>query len=352
MTMGMRVAGLTWCTLAALAVPALAHAQSVTQAPAAETVGERAAPFFQEGLKAADEARWADAEASYLKAWAMAKTFDIAANLGVVELKLGKPRLAATHLAFSLRTAPPSAKAPHLERTRQLIEEAKKQVGVLRVRVNVAQARVLIDGEPLLPEETPDEIFVEPGTHRATAQRDGYIDGEKVVTVEAGTSQEVTLSLVQRPAASQAEPAKLATVPVVPPARRGEEHGRGPRTEVLIGGAATAGAAAIAGVVFTVLAVTKGNDAEEVRDTLVRESGPEACSRASAPPACANLRDTDDAHIRWANGAILSFTAAGVIGAGTAIYWLVTRPSEAHEHVRAVPIVGAHGVGLSVSGGF
>jgi hypothetical protein len=121
---------------------------------------------------------------------------------------------------------------------------------------------------------------------------------------------------------------------------------------MLIGGAATAGAAAVAGVVFTVLAVAKGDEAESQRDALVRENGPGACTRASAPAACSDLRDADDAHIRAANGAILSFAAAGAIGAGTAIYWLATRPSASQQGVRAMPVVGASGFGVSVSGEF
>ncbi|AUX20691.1 uncharacterized protein SOCEGT47_011640 [Sorangium cellulosum] len=354
-----RLAGLTLGALAACAVPpGVALAQSPRQAAeVAATKGGQAAPLFEEGNRAADEMRWADAEAAYLKAWAIVRSFDVAANLGEVELRLGKPRLAAVHLAFSLRTAPPSAKAPNLERTRFFLGEAKKLIGVVRARVTPPDAEVLVDGKALPEEETAEEIFLEPGTHRITARRGGYIEGEKVVTVAAGTAQEVTLALAERPAASEAGPATVpdrttANTTLVLRARPAEERAGGPRTAVLIGGATTAGAAAVAGVVFTVLAVTKGNDAETQRDALVRASGLAACSRAGAPAACSNLREADDAHIRWANGAILSFAAAGAMGAGTAIYWLVTRPSEGHGRVHAMPIVGANGFGLSVSGGF
>jgi tetratricopeptide (TPR) repeat protein len=196
--MAMRLAGWTWCALAALAMPALAYAQSDAPATqAAQTDGERAAPFFQEGVRAADQKQWNEAEAAYLKAWAIAKAFDIAANLGSVELKLGKPRLAATHLAFSLRMAPPSAKAPNLDQTRRFLEEAKKQIGVLRVRLNVLEAEVSIDGKLLSQEESAGEIFVEPGTHRVAAQSLDYARSEKTVTVQAGSSQEVALSLAR-----------------------------------------------------------------------------------------------------------------------------------------------------------
>lgn len=346
MTMGMRVAGLTWCTLAALAVPPLAHAQSVTQAPAAETVGERAAPFFQEGLKAADEARWADAEAAYLKAWAIAKTFDIAANLGVVELKLGKPRLAATHLAFSLRTAPPSAKAPHLERTRQLIEEAKKQVGVLRVRVNVAQARVLIDGEPLLIEETPDAIFVEPGTHRVTGQRDGYIDSEKVVTVEAGTSQEVTLLLAELPsaAAPAPQPAWEARAVEVPPEMR-----RSWVPVIALGAASAVGLGVAVG--FTVASNDASADAHAYSAALARAN--EQCIKPHGEFA-ATCEQTSNAASRagtLGDVAFASYVISGGLALAAAAYtvWPV-RKKTPDAGVRLAPFGGMGAAGILAAG--
>ncbi|WP_437620924.1 hypothetical protein [Sorangium sp. So ce1151] len=364
----MHVTGAALCALCAFA-PAVALAQA--SPPGAAAAGEdeargdnaRAAQLYRQGNEAFKQKRWSDAELLYLKAWALVRSFDIAANLGEVQLQLKKPRSAAAFLAFGLRTAPPSAKPEQIARMRHFLDEAKAQVGTLRVRVkNVADAEVFVDGERMADAEVKHEVYLEPGLHVLVLRRAGY--EEQVVRLMAGPGVTETITQELKPKAEKAPEAMAAEAnapqvmgpmprkavwssPPMVPARP-----EGQRMAVLIGGAATAGGAALAGVVFTVLAVTKGNDADELRDALVRESGPVACSRTSALAACSNLRDTDDSHIRWANGAILSFTAAGVIGTGTAIYWLATRPSGAHEHVRAMPIVGAHGFGLSVGGGF
>jgi hypothetical protein len=173
------------------------------------------------------------------------------------------------------------------------------------------------------------------------------------VTLEVPAGETNTANLVLLPPREQpAPPAPPLRVDAPAPALREGADAGGPRPEVLIAGGAAAGAGVIAGVVFTVLAVRWDSDADAHRDALVRENGPGACTRTSAPAACSNLRDADDAHIRAANGAILSFAAAGTIGAGTAIYWLATRPSASQQGVRAMPVVGASGFGVSVSGEF
>ncbi|WP_207213660.1 PEGA domain-containing protein [Sorangium cellulosum] len=236
------------------------------------------------------------------------------------------------------------------ERGAAMYAEARSKVGTLVVRADVDGARVFVDGTWRGQTPLADPVFVEPGTHTISVEHEKYDTKKMTVQVGAGGESENGVEL-QRKSAS-APPPKPPVMTLAPPARGAEERAGGPRTAVLIGGAATAGAAAVAGVVFTVVAVAKGDEAETQREALVRENGPGPCSRASAPATCSTLSDTDDAHIRAANAAILSFAAAGAIGAGTAIYWFATRPSVPQHGVRAMPVVGANGFGVSVSGEF
>ncbi|WP_437709310.1 PEGA domain-containing protein [Sorangium sp. So ce448] len=349
----MRLAGLTWCTLAALAVPPLAHAQSdTTREQLATTEGQRAAPFFQQGLTAADEGRWADAEVAYLKAWAIAKTYDIAANLGVVELKLGKPRLAATHLAFSLRAAPPSTKAPNLARTTQLIEQAAKQLGVLRVRVNVAQATVLIDGKPLLIEETPEEIFVDPGTHRVTARRDGYADAEQVVTVAAGTAQNLTLALVERKAAPPAESAMRTPAPTRPiaPADAGwtPEPKRSWVPVIALGAASAVGLGL--GVGFTVASNGVHVDAQAQSDAIRAAGGRCIKAPSASIGPCAELEHTVSHGETLGDVARVTYIASGVLALGAITYALWPRDAATSLSVRPSAEVRSGGGIVGVRG--
>ncbi len=119
---------------------------------------------------------------------------------------------------------------------------------------------------------------------------------------------------------------------------------------MLIGGAATAGAAAVAGVVFTVLANANASDAGERRDALAGTNAA-PCPRTGGPPACVKLREAYEARVHFTNAALFSFVGAGAIGVGSLVYGLVTRPSSRpQERVQFAPLIGASNVGLSVSG--
>ena len=69
---------------------------------------DHADELFEQAVTAYDAGRLADAEAKLAEAWGLKRTHDIAGNLGVVELKLGKYPEAATHLAWALQHFPPT----------------------------------------------------------------------------------------------------------------------------------------------------------------------------------------------------------------------------------------------------
>src|SRR5262249_18342779 len=143
--------------------------------------------------------RWQEAEAAYLKAWAIMHSFDIAANLGEVELRLDKPRQAAEMLSFALRTAPPSAKPGQRERIQHFLEEAQQKVFALYHSVSPKGARVLVDGvavdasllgdatkDPTKEERGAGAIYLDPGDHKYEVMLEGYTPRSEVFHAEAG----------------------------------------------------------------------------------------------------------------------------------------------------------------------
>ncbi|MGK4002869.1 PEGA domain-containing protein [Sorangium sp. So ce1036] len=340
------VALLTWTA------PGRTQPSAAPHEAEAAAMTQQARKLFKEGVDAFAQSRWADARAAFLAALSLNAHYTIRGNLGAAELKLGRYRDAAEHLARYVREMGEDATSTAAERERgaAMYAEARSKVGTLVVRADVDGARVFVDGTWRGQTPLADPVFVEPGTHTISVEHEGY--DTKKMTVQVGAGEEIENGVELQPKSASAPPPKPPVMTLAPPAHGAEERAGGPRTAVLIGGAATAGAAAVAGVVFTVLAVAKGDEAETQREALVRENGPGPCSRASAPATCSTLSDTDDAHIRAANAAILSFAAAGAIGAGTAIYWFATRPSVPQHGVRAMPVVGANGFGVSVSGEF
>ncbi|WP_441292067.1 PEGA domain-containing protein [Sorangium sp. KYC3313] len=317
-----------------------------TDTPADASARQRA--LFDKGVRLYDQSRWAEAHVVFLEAWALKKSYAVAANLGDVELMLGDPRSAAVHLAYALREFP-ADEAPALRKLlTERLEEAQRRVAILRVRGAPPGAELLVDGKPLPEEEEPEEIYLEPGTHRVTARRDGYAEAEKVVTVAAGTRQVVTLVLVERPTTNAAGTAKLPETAVVWPARSAEEYAGRPRRAVLIGGAATMGAAVVAGVGFTGLSNSKAADADALAAELARDGGRSACwSRIT--PRCAALNDLNTESDTFHDLAVAGFVGAGVVGAATLVYWLWPR---ARTETRVAPVIGASVGGVVMIGRF
>ncbi|WP_438033309.1 PEGA domain-containing protein [Sorangium sp. So ce204] len=364
----------------ALAAP-LVWSPNAVAADTPADVSARQRALFQKGIRLYDQSRWAEARAAFLEAWALEKSYAVAANLGDVELIVGDPRSAAEHLSYALRELPAGGKPAQRKLLTERLKEAQRFVGALRIqvtyratvgqspeagpdevlprrgdeaarrapaRVTPPEAEVLVGGKPLPVEGAADEIYLEPGTHRVTARRDGYAEAEKVVTVAAGTRREVTLALVERPTTSAAGTAKLPETAVVWPARSAEEYAGRPRRAVLIGGAVTMGAAVVAGVGFTGLSNSKAADADALAAELARDGGSSACwSRTT--PTCAALHDLNTESDTFHDLAVAGFVGAGVVGAATLVYWLWPR---ARTETRVAPVIGASVGGVVMSGRF
>lgn len=309
---------------AATAWTADAHAQGPVDAEAA---GEQASKLYRQGNAAFEQKKWAEAETAYLQAWKIAHTFDVAANLGEVALHLGRPREAARHLAFSLRSAPPSAKQAQRDRTRHFLEEAKQQIGTLRLRPSLPDAHASIDGAPVDRDELPYELFVDPGPHTIAVQHDGYQPTQTTITASAGSTQEIPLALVP-----------------FAPERRSIVPG------VVLG--SVGGAAVVAGSVLLGLAAAKRSQV----GSLATESNHTCVVHNSAPQGiCAQLASavTQYSTLGDAGLGALVVGGAAAVAATTYMLWPTPRPGAGAERaIRVVPVVRADGATIFFTGTF
>jgi PEGA domain len=308
----------------ALALGASAVASSAPARAAApveaEAAGEQAGKLFRQGNAAFEQKKWAEAEAAYLQAWNLARTFDVAANLGEVNLQLGRPREAARYLAFSVRSAPPSAKAPQRERTKHFLEEARKQVGAILVLVNLPDAHVAIDGHPVESGDLPFELFVDPAAHTIVAQRDGYVDARATIQVSAGSTQEVPLVLRRS---------------VVPGA--------------VLGG--VAGAALVTSAVLLGVGASKRSSAQSLNASIVSERHTCVAGASNLDARCPQLNDTALSAGTFHDTGVGVLAGAGAVAVGTAAYflWRASTPSRA---VRVAPTVSPTSAGVLFVGSF
>ncbi|WP_437295178.1 tetratricopeptide repeat protein [Sorangium sp. So ce426] len=372
----MRWTAVACCALSAcLVAPAAARAQGSPPPTAADddVAGDnaRAAQLYREGNLAFDQKRWAEAELLYLKAWALMRSFDIAANLGHAQLKLNKPRSAATFFAFALRTAPPSVKPEQIARMRDFLEQARKQVGAVRLQgTDMADAEVFVDGERVPAEEVRHEIYVEPGEHRIVIRRAGY--EETAIRVVAAAGVRETVPVAMKPLEVKAPEAKTpeakapvaggtpvaggapvvgkekAKAPAAGTGARGEE----PRSwvPVIALGAASAVGLGVA-VGFTVASNGASADMRTQRASIYADGGGCLETSDSFNRRCLELNETGTRAQSFGNVAIVSYAASGALAIG-ALAWAIWPRARAAPStgVRLLPEIHAGGGRVTLSG--
>ncbi|MCC6557580.1 MAG: PEGA domain-containing protein, partial [Polyangiaceae bacterium] len=284
-------------------------------------------------------------------------TYDVAANLGHTQYRLGKLREAAGHLELAVRQWPLAGKKEPKELAAARLAELRRSLVSVRLTVSAPGAVVLVDGERIGTSPIEHEVFLDPGKRTIEARKAGFRDAKLEVEAGKGMALELPLTLEAEVAAAPVPAAPAAggggAGPKASPEVRVEEGGGMPsRRTVLIAGGATAGAALVAGVIFTVVANGKASDAEEQREALAATGGRSGCSGAGAPSGCAALSDAFDSRDAFSNAAFWSFLGAGAIGAATVVYAVVTRPAPASTGARLLPVVGSGGGGAVVVGAF
>ncbi|WP_437929612.1 PEGA domain-containing protein [Sorangium sp. So ce291] len=341
---------LLWCWSVAVALisPVAGAQQAAAPAVAEETdaLTDKARQLYEEGRQAAAAGKWADAHASFLAAWAIKPHYQIASNLGVTCLKLGRNREAAEYLTRYLREAP-ATKVKERQSAEASLREALAKIASVTVQVAPQGAVVTVDGTAVGKAPLADPVFLDPGKHEIGARLDGHVPVTQPVVAAAGGIDKVVFQLERTPASGVVVgPGPGGTTTPIPPRDN-------VRTAVLVGGGVVAGVGVGAGVLFTVLANGRASDARRLRaELVVQDQGKRLCPTIN-PQKCADLSDAVDARVDFSNSAFWSFVGAGAVGAGTVIYGLVTMESAAPSRsVQVTPLWGPDSAGFSVSGMF
>ncbi|WP_437830248.1 hypothetical protein [Sorangium sp. So ce1153] len=315
--------------------------------PSEESERDRAVRDFEQGRRAHVAGRLDEAEFFYLRAWARLKSYDIATNLGQVQLQLNKLASAARYLAFGVRTVGPEIDPERLARMQALLAEAKAQVGTVRVRVtNVRDAEVLVDGQRVPAEEMKHELYVEPGRHVLVIRRAGY--GEAVIQVAAvaGSHEEIATELKPKMATrmgTTGAPVLGDAKTKAPAAGARMEEPRSWIPAIALGAASAVGLGVAVG--FTVASNKASADMRAQRAALWRAGGGCADAPDDHAVACRELRRTSERVDVHANAARFAYVTSGALAIAALTYaiWPGGRSS------RAVSL--AAGPGLGAGGG-
>jgi tetratricopeptide (TPR) repeat protein len=314
--------------------------------PAEKTNDQKVIELFDKGTGHYTRSQWAEAEAAFQAAWELKKSYDIAGNLGEVELKLGQVREATEHLAFSLRQFPATGKESHRRMLQRLFDEARKQVVAYRVYVSVDGAQILLNGRVVGQSPLPDAVFAEPGKATIEAKLAGHEDTLQTFDSAKGWSEDV--SLILRPKKEAPSGDDKGREP--PPSSSGFLDGKS--KGLVVGGAAVAGAGLVLGIVATVVANGASGTADDELAAL-RADGRPCAADAAMMARCADQRSALEAQATWSNVALVSFAAGGAALAATAVYALwPSKKSEPQAFVRPLPVVATGGGGVLVTGAF
>jgi hypothetical protein len=322
----------------------LGAAVALALATAAPDVrADRADELFAAGEKAFESKDLQGARARFLEAYAIRPSFDVLANLGLVESRLGLLRDAAEHLAAALATFPPSGD-PAVKRAMESdLAGLAKKLGRVVVEAGAgAQLRVDDTDRGLVPARGSVELWLDPGEHRLEATDPERGDARANVRITPGSEQ--TLVLRFTTSASQSSD-------TVDPSRDEPGDAWPLWPGFVVGGVGVAGLGV--GAIFAVLASSASDDAASLTAGLEE---PRACLRATPAPACTEIQASLEDRDTLSNVSLGAFVGAGVLTAAGAtllvLHTLDTPTPDTTSSIGIAPWMGPGQVGGTLTGRF
>ncbi|MFZ5892323.1 MAG: PEGA domain-containing protein [Myxococcota bacterium] len=293
----------------------LALACALAPAARAETIASAVAPDQREHareLMRAGNARYrvGDVQAAhdlYEQAFAAAKSFDVACNLGRTEMELQRYRDAAEHLDYCVRFHILSSKPEAMlneQEAREQLQAARARVGSIWLRVEPSGSEVWVDSRWVGRAPLAAPIFVDPGSHSLRVTSPQFAEQSTEFETQAGREQTLEISL-QPGVASATSTRSLPLAPAADTGSRQKPKSRWGAMPWITGGLAAVGVGI--GTGFLLAANSKNSEKQRILDGL-----PEARPCAENTPhvdECSRVRDlAGDARTAQAIG----YTSLGI----------------------------------------
>ncbi|MFO0591444.1 MAG: tetratricopeptide repeat protein [Polyangiaceae bacterium] len=326
---------------------ALASLLAATAAEAADKgPPETADSLYNQGNEAYDHGDYALALQLYSSAFQLRKSYDIARNLGLTELKLGKLRDAIGHFTYSLAQYP-SNRADTKKQVTEWLAQAKASVGTIKLTVDPETATCSLNGVELTREERDADLPADPGDNVIECAADGYRSLKHAARVTKGGTEIVEIALKRR--TSDVDPPPPPPPPEQP--KLSAYHrawSYDARRKVAWTGVGVGSALVVGGVVSAVLSATTASDADTLLADLRKRTGRDFPCAGAGVARCSDLVDQRRTQDLTGNLAIWTLAAGAVIGTFTMAYlWPPDDPPKspvAPEKPKAALSVGPGGV--------
>ncbi len=274
----------------------------------------RADEYFRQGKAFVKEDRWEEARRAYLAGYKIKRGYDIAGNLGNVELELGLARDAAEHLAYCIKSFPATGTASQLAYVKGRFEEARQKVSALSIQVNVDGAEVFVDGRSIGRSPFADDVYVEPGARTLEVKLAGFTPFKRSIQAGKGSWQSVALVLRADVSARAVAAPPAHSPPAAPPVApvAAPEKSRAPFYVAGLAGLSGIGA----GVAGLLLSQASAARAETQFNQLKASGGAGACLDAVNEVRCDAL---DQAYRDKGTFRIVSIAGFGTAGAAAGV---------------------------------
>ena len=293
------------------------------------------------------------------------QSYDIAGNLGDVELTLGKPRDAAEHLEYSYRNWP-TGKQEARQRTLERLSQAKKLVGALEISVNVDGAEITVNDAAAGRAPLNHDVFVEAGAVSISVTAPGYATETKTVPVAKGESRKVAIELTADGSAGAATGGNGGNGGAGNNGYGGDSGAAGSggttvstdgmsgKTVALIAGGALTVASAATWIGFYFAQKSTADDTSSLRDQIRSDLGPGACGRDPKAKLCVDLADKNDTGKTQKTLSTIGGIGFAAFGAATVAVWFLwpdeKKTSATTPHL--APSIAKDEIGVTVRGSF
>ena len=335
-----------WCVSVVFTPAASAQPKGAPSPASAQHDPNSTRTLFRQAAVAFAAGRNAEARRLLLDAWAIRRTYDVAAALGQAELELKLYRDAAEHLVFAVENFAPAESERSLEGVQADLRAAKAHVAEVRIAVNDAAAEVLMDGKAVVRPSPSSPIFVEPGSYTFEARVGARRSAPKQGVFAANSGYSVDLLV-------PAEAGRAAPALPAPSAAPSDDARANWLPTYVTGGLAVV--ALGVGTGFTIDALSAKSKGDEKLVAAKAAFGSEStCTPGNGGGSgiCDDLKDLQDRRKSSNTVATVSFVVGGLLAAasvGSYFLW-AQRPDDGRAQVSAS--VGNGGGSLLIQGTF
>ena len=318
---------------------------------------ETADSLYNQGNDAYDRGDYSLALQLYTAAFNLRKSYDIARNLGLSELKLGKLRDAIGHFQFSLAQYP-SNRADTKKQVTEWLAQAQKEVGTIKLTVDPEAATCSLNGVALTREERGADIPADPGDNLIECSADGFLATKQTTHVAKGAAETVEITLKKSVAAVNPPPTSEPPKPQLSAYHRA--FGYDTRLKIAWTGVGLASLLVAGAAVSGGISLASTTSAEGLRDDLRTQTGRDFPCAAPATARCDELLSTRQLQDLTGNLAFWTFISGAAVGGFTMAYlWPPDGPSTAPRKLTPAPepaklkVVGSIAPGgVVISGSF